>query len=300
MQLQFNNRNLLIYTCLLCKSDNIYIVGRKVEGNKERQTAVCKNCGLIYRKLEKKESYISTNYYQKSEPDQNNLQKGYNRGIEIEQWISDTLLDNGFNKQTKVLDIGSGHGGVLKKIHELHGCDILGVEPDTSFAKYASEKMGVPTINSDFEEVKIEGKFDIVIMSHSIFCFKSPDVILLKVKSILIEGGILFISIGDYYHPKKFGGLENYLFKSYVLYYFSMKTMSRLLNKCGLSLLETEKKNGEVKFLARKETYSALAPDDLSENWMKVVFLLKLYDYKSFAFRIVRKMLYMVKIFGRQ
>jgi SAM-dependent methyltransferase len=292
------NLDLEIQTCLICGSTRYHIISRKVQGGKKGLTVICKKCGLVYRKLENEKSNNNQNYYERSIQKSHLVEKHIKRGIEILNWINTSTNRYGrklpFNGRTSVLDIGCGSGGLLKVLKNKYKCQVLGVEADNSMATYAANLLNLRILNERFENVEIEDRFDIIIMSHVIFCFVNPLNVLNKVKRLLAKDGIIYLSIGNYFYPKRYEGLSNYLFKSYVLYYFTPRTISLLLNMSGLKMYAIDAaKKGDIKLLAKNERNSKkslISTDkDLYDKWWKTVIRLRLYDYKSALWRIIRK-----------
>ena len=282
-------------SCLLCRGSRYVVVGRRAAGGEPRLTVVCRDCGLIYVRQPQKEPADSAKHYAVSEPSAEHVAKAERRGVEIEVWIREvcspwsrgTLI----SENARILDVGSGNGGVLKVFRDRYGCDVLCVEPEADFAKYANDVLGVRTLSAPYETLSIDGTYDVILMSHTIMCFSRPDEILRDLARVLAPGGVLYLSVGNYYRPKRFGGLEQYLFKPYASYYFTPLTLQNLLRMSAFRAVAVDlTSRGEVRVLATRMSPNEAGPHDAlrREHWLKVVLLLKLYDWQSVCCRVAR------------
>lgn len=105
------------------------------------------------------------------------------------------------NKTAKtILDIGCGAGFLLDEARR-KGLIPTGLEPSMSLAKYAREELGL-TIYDEYltkETVKrLNGTFDIVILSHVIEHIPNPEKFLKLVSLLLSQNGILYIETPNY------------------------------------------------------------------------------------------------------
>ena len=260
---------------------------------------MCKNCGLIFRLPDPSDDLASSGHYGCEAPTHTHLVKSLRRGLAIAEWINASVEAGGLEMKlgpnARVLDIGSGTGGVLAIFRQLYHCETYGVEPDVGFSRYANDWMGVRTLNAPFQQADPSGPLQLIIVPHAIFCFPRPDDVLRRLVSLLADGGVLYISVGDYLRPRRLEGLGNYLLKDYARYYFTRSSMARLLATTGFKLLQVDRSvRGEMQFLAISSADSPLSPLP-HENWIRVVCLLRFYDLRSFGNRAARRILRSVR-----
>lgn len=122
-----------------------------------------------------------------------------------------------------VLDIGSGTGRLLYLL-KWRGWNVLGIEPTTHYAEFANRVLKVPTINGFIEDVKLEKKFDLVIMLDVLEHIADPIKILKKVKSLMKKDGRLYIVV-PYLHVDMLAAPH--------LFMYTRDTIMKLLNKIG-------------------------------------------------------------------
>lgn len=97
-------------------------------------------------------------------------------------------------KGYKVLDIGSGHGLVAKKLME-KGCNVEAVEINPYRAKYLREKVGIKTYETAFEEIDLKPEsYDMIILSQVLMHIFSIRKTMNKIKLFLRPGGLIVSS----------------------------------------------------------------------------------------------------------
>ncbi len=143
-------------------------------------------------------------------------------------------------KRGRLLDVGCGTGELLEVSKE-NGYSVKGVEISEFASGYCSGKFEV--INKSFNEVEFEEKFDVVTMMDYIEHSKDPFSDLRKVKNILNENGLLVIATGDIdsWFAKLMGRNWNFLNPEEHLYYFSEKSLKKMLEKNGFEIIKIKK-----------------------------------------------------------
>jgi cyclopropane fatty-acyl-phospholipid synthase-like methyltransferase len=144
--------------------------------------------------------------------------------------ILDLMFSNCNLKNKKILDVGSGLGGVAINIAKNIKCEIIGIDVEDLVIKTAEENLkkeiligNVKFINcKDIEEIK-ETNFDIVFSKESILHVKNKNNLFKNVYDKTKEGGEVIIL--DWFHREKkyskemeiflkFDGLQMYLMET--------------------------------------------------------------------------------------
>ncbi len=138
-------------------------------------------------------------------------------------------------KSGKLLDIGCGKGMVLYCAKQL-GFDPTGIELSKTDSEYARKFLGVKAITRNIFKADIREKYDVIVMNHFLEHIEDPAKILAKAKSLLREGGIIFIGLpnvdsawrkiqGETWYP--------YQHKQHIWHY-GPSTLKKILDQSGL------------------------------------------------------------------
>lgn len=147
----------------------------------------------------------------------------------LEPLISDTV------KMVSILDIGAGHGFygmVAAKSKKVQLGNYTCVEKDKSLVaslkKTWTKYFNPSTLETTGHIDEVEGKFDVVVLSHVLEHQPEPKAFLQKVLLKLKKGGFVFIDVPH----------RDYLFKQDVfphLIFFNIYSLQLLLQNCGLT-----------------------------------------------------------------
>lgn len=155
--------------------------------------------------------------------------------------IAETVNNRFFlnQKQKRVLDIGSNDGTQLKAYQKL-GYEVLGVEAAKGIAAIAN-KDGVPTEHAFFNletADRIGKKFDVFNAAGVFFHLEELHSVTQAIKKYLAEGGVFVV---QFLYMKSI--MENRAFDQIYhehLLYYTLKTISTLLERHGLALFDAE------------------------------------------------------------
>jgi SAM-dependent methyltransferase len=95
----------------------------------------------------------------------------------------------------RVLDIGCGTGYLLYRLKQL-GAKVVGIEPGIQ-GKEGNRRYDIPIVSDFFPSEKIEGMFDIIILSLVLEHIQEPLLFLQLVKHYLKRTGRVLISVED-------------------------------------------------------------------------------------------------------
>ncbi len=238
--------------------------------DKRLNVVICKKCSLVYLNprmttQEYKEHY-NKNYQLKRhnlvESDQavERLKSRDSYGHHKERYfgfIKDFIPNN-----SRVLEVGSGWGTLLKVIKDNTTSSVVGIEISDLASRVAREYYGLQIYNCTFEEYlpKSESNFNLIILNHVLEHFPDPLSVLRSVSSILDNGGKLFIAVPNIFTPDE--PLDRY-FRIEHCYYFSPLTLENMLDKAGFCMIKLDFNPSEMRIIAAKKE-SALEQIDTS------------------------------------
>src|SRR3972149_7378454 len=218
--------------CILCGSssysDLFLVRGKKI--------IICSNCKLV-RTL----NFCTPSYYQ------------YHRDVEYERYK--ILFENIFlnrvrtickfqNTPGRALEIGCSTG-VLLSLLKNRNWEVWGVEPSES--ALVAEKKGIRVINKFFQEADLpRGYFDVVILNHTLEHLENPVSILVKARSLLRRGGIIYIDVPNFgsLSARLLGKHWAYLMPEEHVWHFTPVTLKKLIRKSGFKPIYIHTQSG--------------------------------------------------------
>ncbi|OGM56049.1 hypothetical protein A3F62_03975 [Candidatus Woesebacteria bacterium RIFCSPHIGHO2_12_FULL_44_11] len=217
--------------CVLCGSDN-YEKLFSVDGFEIKK---CLRCGLA-RTFGKQD--VSYSHYHRDADYK--LHEKYFRNIFMKRFV----LMNRFITAGRVLDIGAATGTLLQIFMD-HGWEAHGVEPSSSAGEVT--RRGIKVTKSIFEKANLpENYFDAVVINHTLEHVANPLEVLIKIKTVLKKGGIVYVDLPN------FGSLSSQLMtKNWALllpnehvYHFTPDTLKKIIKKAGLKVIWSETWSG--------------------------------------------------------
>lgn len=146
------------------------------------------------------------------------------------------------NRPGMLLDLGSGNGAFAKKAFEI-GWSAYGIDPAGPEYHELDAHRSLHLYKGTLSQIDPGQKFDVITMWDVIEHLEDPVSILHHCKSILSEGGWLFIETGNWESTERIrNGRKWWCFQLDHRWYFSPKSMKKLLSGLGMGnfqLLET-------------------------------------------------------------
>ena len=237
--------------CAICGPSKTAVLARKGIFEKNGPVIkftniICRNCGLVYRSpresadelneiyksiyLEKrhslKDAETAEEFISKLDPK--------NKGEQIHDFLKD-LLD----KNSEILDIGSGLGLIGGFLHQKFGYKTKGIEPSELSARVSEKKYGMPvfhgTLDTFLASQAVTNKFDCIILHHVFEHFADPIQRLKELQGILSEKGILYIEVPNILDFKK---PITQFFDFLHLYNYSPATLGQVLKAGGYKVIK--------------------------------------------------------------
>jgi SAM-dependent methyltransferase len=137
----------------------------------------------------------------------------------------------------RLLDVGCAAGFFLEPASRHY--DVTGVELSPFASEYARREFGLRVLTGDITEVDLDGEqFDVVTMWNTIEHVADPLATVTAVATLMRPGGLFVMSTGDASGPLARRDLPgwNLMLPPYHLFFFSPRTIDRLLAQAGFRL----------------------------------------------------------------
>ncbi len=263
----------------------------KKEPIKKLVLDICSNCGNVQTKY-------STNTFKRYNL-YNYSYTSSNSKFSRSHWIdyAKTLTKNlNIKKNSKVFEIGSNDGFLLKNFKLISGCYVVGVDASSYMAKL-SNKNKIKTYQKifDYREskklLKLEGKFDLAIANNVYNHSDKPLNFLKGVENILNDNGVFVFELPYWLNTvlsKKF----DQIYHEHVTY-FNIKMILNLIKNSKFRLLKIQKINyhgGSIRVFLKKSIKNSnniYFDKFIKEEKKKGLFKLK--TYKNLGYFISNK-----------
>jgi len=240
--------------CNYCNSDSYSTVYKakyekeKVSDLKEKfksssdeilidQVVKCNNCGLIYINPRLKQNLIVQGYSEGS--DENFVSQAKGRELTFEKSLR--LIEK-YSKKGKILDIGTA-GGSFLQVAKKNGWKVYGIEPNKWLCNWSKKHYGLDVKPGTLSDYKFEDAyFDVVTLWDVLEHVSDPKNLLKEINRILKKDGLLVINYPDIESLiAKFMGRKWVFFLSVHLFYFTPKTIKKMLKLTGFETLLIKK-----------------------------------------------------------
>lgn len=219
--------------CNLCKSDDYLLLFRLDNFKIPLNIVRCKGCGLIYQNPcpdgDLIKSFYSKDYYTGKSP------VSY-----VKEFKKDVIIANErlkiverWKPPGKLLDIGCYSGAFLASAQR-RGWDSYGIEISPFIVERAKTK-GLKVYLGEVSDINFKDSFfDVVTLFEVIEHLFNPLETLIEIHRILKDDGMLIIQTAnmDSFRAKILKP-RDYYFLPVHLYYFTKKTMIKMLKKAG-------------------------------------------------------------------
>lgn len=198
----------------------------------------CRVCDLMYANPRWNPKLVRENYNVVEDPTYVEEREGrvltFQRNL---QPFEDLIAEN--SETRRLLDVGC-HIGVMVELAQERGWEAWGVEP-SKWAAEQAQKRGLHVINSILAEANLQDNyFDVVTMWDVIEHLPDPAAELVNVHRVLKPGGIFAIHTIDIesLFARFMGKRWPWLMEMH-LYYFSPRTLGKMLEKNGFKVVRS-------------------------------------------------------------
>jgi len=185
-----------------------------------------------------------------------------------------------FKANGKLLEIGCAYGFLLNFFRQ-NGWDVSGVEISEESSSYARKRFGLKVVTDTIEHAGYsDGEFDAILMLDIIEHLPDPVVSLKEVRRIIKPDGILIVQVPyELSHWEKIfeallqgkkPGTVSPIDVPAHLYFFTPKTVNRLLKKAGFNIIRRESGNyGQIR---NKYAPPRIRSDSIVETLLRALY----------------------------
>lgn len=246
------------HKCVLCDSEQV----GPLYDLPEMSIRKCAECGLVFNALtlepgfDPTAQYSSDYYDERSDYYEDTGEPSKERQEALDSFgVGLDLLEKHQPSRGRLIDVGCGYGSFLLTAKE-RGWEACGVDISKHAASVASKKAGVEVKAGTLEEAGFaDAEFDAVALNDSLEHFADPNAQLRQVSRILKPDGALFLNtpnqdallrvVADAMYRMSAGAIAypvRKLYHEFHLFYYSEETLTRLLKKHGLEIVELTRK----------------------------------------------------------
>lgn len=221
--------------CNLCGSEDKTLISSKDRRWKPLNTVACTYCGLMRTDPMPTEEELNRYYRDEYRFDYQLAGKGppkfhLVRSLREASSRVETLND-WLKPGARVLDVGCGTGEFLKLAKD-RGCEVLGIEPGSSYAAFAQSEYGIDVINGPWQDAELPvGSFDVVTCNQVVEHLRDPMAALTAMSEWLKPEGVAYISVPDM-RPNSKPTFERFHFAH--IYGFTPETLHVAMAQTGL------------------------------------------------------------------
>ena len=163
---------------------------------------------------------------------------GYSENEKIRfQRIVDFLIAQNVDKNAKIMDIGSGKGGLLSVLLENGFKNLCAVEKSDKCVEYMKIHASWSIIHSGLDELQEKNHSDLIICSQIFEHLLSPGRSLEILREVLRPEGMLLLEVPDASRYCDFFYKPYHYFDAEHINHFSPESLKMLLKSCGFTPL---------------------------------------------------------------
>ena len=167
--------------------------------SKNEFVSKCMSCGLVFNPdaIKRIKTFKTKKYYESRQTDQlfyvEEFHRRVSRSFLQAKIINDKIINN---ESIRILDIGCFDGKLLTELNKIfNNSEFVGFDINENFKSIISDKKKFHFETNNLNN--IEGEFDLIILSHSIYYFPNLKKLMFSVGKLLKDGGYIFIQLTD-------------------------------------------------------------------------------------------------------
>jgi 2-polyprenyl-3-methyl-5-hydroxy-6-metoxy-1,4-benzoquinol methylase len=252
--------------CNLCGRDSLEPIYQPESSARDIMVHLCKNCGLL-QSLPRADRAPRQAAAVSSGADWGNVR--YGKGFRTAEAMAALARHASLSRDLTLLDVGSNRGSFARAITAAAAnIFVTAVEPDERVAESCTAVPRTQLIFGRIEDVALEtGRFDIVHSCHTIEHLADPKAVLDDHWRVLKPHGLLVIDAPNTAILAADDIVEEWFIDKH-LYHFSKRTLVRMIEAAGFTIVEGPDENDEANLLIvarRTETKIGQIAADPSE-----------------------------------
>jgi 2-polyprenyl-3-methyl-5-hydroxy-6-metoxy-1,4-benzoquinol methylase len=140
--------------------------------------------------------------------------------------------------EADLVEVGCAYGFFLAEVRD-EVCSVRGIDISREAVTYAVQERGLNAVHGDYLTHDTGDKVDVIAIWDTIEHLRRPDLVLHKAAEDLKPGGAVALTTGDIgsLNARLRGGSWRMIHPPIHLHYFSVATLSRLLDRCGFDVV---------------------------------------------------------------
>lgn len=203
-----------------------------------RHTAItrCDACGMVYADSQACEADYLAHYQQLSVYAAAHLRAGSGESAGDAERLSRVCdhISPWLGPDRRLADIGAGAGGLLGRVRDRFGCQVIGVDPDPDCVarlKALGYEALAGTLDADLSST-LQGGADVVTLCHVLEHVWSAHDALRSAFSILRPGGVVYVETPDRQRYADYANVPHYYFDPEHINHFGAADFARLAAEC--------------------------------------------------------------------
>jgi len=227
--------------CILCKNQKTKLVSNKVRDSKKFKVIKCLKCNHVQlfpipSKKDEKQFYDKElqNLAIKKDFKISELRKDSSFDVERRSKFIRKLI----TKNHKILEIGSGDGFFLEKMHD-YGYNITGIEISKQRRKRAKKITKTRILDQDFSEgIKDLDKFDLIVLFHVLEHILEPKIFLKNISKLMNSKGKIVVEVPNYndFQITINESYKNWQHQRAHIHYFTPKILKKIFRESGFNV----------------------------------------------------------------
>ena len=264
----------MIRPCPICNSTSVEFLFHQdfhtdaIIPFKDYYVVSCDNCGMVYANVQKTQDELDKYYREQNKYEFNDKQgKVPQSYVEHFNKIYNFIEPHLKSKDVRILDIGCSTGALLNVFDENGYKNVYRVDPSNSCAEFALYEYGIPVITDNILEVQIDDRYDLIILSATLEHVINVRGFIKKVKDLLNENGLLFISVPDLGRFIYFENSAFQQFSSEHIQYYTLQDLRNLLLTNDFKLYQLDHKENEITKIKDPELFTLFKKLDYENDY---------------------------------